>query len=101
MVDDCVVQAVQAEIQQPRKYRFAPFGDQEIFQMVVAKRGELYINLADNANLFLFDRTVQTDLFKRAEDKMIQFFYLPVQNYTVSGKTPGNDVHADLNRLVA
>lgn len=51
VVNDTVVNAVQAEVHQTGQNGLAVFCDQKVFQMVVAQRRELNVNLTDNTDL--------------------------------------------------
>ena len=48
MIDLCVLQAVQAEVGHTAEHRLKAFLNEEIFQMVIAQRGILHVDLPDD-----------------------------------------------------
>ena len=53
VVDDVVLDAVHAEVQQPGEDRLGPLVDEKLLQVVVAQGGVLHINFADDPHLDL------------------------------------------------
>ena len=59
VVDDRVVDAVQAEVHQTGQHRLAALAEQEFFQTVVAERRELDVDLTDDADQLFLLRFIQ------------------------------------------
>ena len=56
VVLELVVDAVEAEIEQPRHDDLRPLGEEKILEVVVAERGVLHIDLPHHADLHLLLR---------------------------------------------
>ena len=89
-VNDAVVNAVQAEIHQACQNRLGTFTQQEFFQIVIAQRGELDINLAYNANLFLGTEILIGNLREPLADQDIQHFHMAVVDKFIRLKILGD-----------
>ena len=100
VVDDRVVDAVQAEVHQTGQHRLAAFAEQEFLQTVVAERRELDVDLTDNTDQLFLLRFIQLQLAEYGQHEPEQMLYLAVAHHALAGEALDDCVHADVDRLV-
>ena len=100
VVDDRVVDAVQAEVHQTGQHRLAAFAEQKLLEAVVAEWRELDVDLTDDADQLFLLRFIQLQLAEYGQNEPEQVLYLAVAHHALAGEALDDRVHADVDRLV-
>ena len=96
MVED----PVHAEVDQTGQYRLGSLAEQKFFQIVVAERRELNVDLTDNADLGLGIEVLQLDLGKPLDDERHQRAHLAVAEDFLLGEVRGDLADQLIHRAV-